>query len=174
MPSPDGISAGPAPLLDEPGLAAFLGDLRRRGLRLVFTNGCFDLIHAGHVAYLREARALGDRLLVGLNSDSSVRRLKGPDRPVLGERARAAVLGALRWVDAVVLFDEETPLELILQVRPDVLVKGGDYTDDGIVGAAEVRSWGGEVRIVPFLPGYSTSEIVSRLRNPKGNNTLSP
>lgn len=173
MPSPEGIPGEPAPLLDSSGLVRYLDEIRAGSLRLVFTNGCFDLIHPGHAEYLREARSLGDRLLVGLNSDASVRRLKGPGRPILDERARATVLGAIRWVDATVLFDEDTPLDLILRVRPDVLVKGGDYTLDRVVGAREVLAWGGEVRIVPFLPGHSTSEIVSRLRNLKGNNTLS-
>ncbi len=173
MPSPERDPLAPAPLLDPGGLERFIADLRGAGRRLVFTNGCFDLIHPGHVVYLREARAFGDRLLVGLNSDSSVRALKGPGRPILDAADRAAILGALRWVDAVVLFEEATPLELILRVRPDVLVKGGDYTPDRIVGAREVLSWGGAVRVVPFLPGHSSSSIVSRLRNPKGNNTLS-
>lgn len=163
----------PAPLLDARGLDCFLADCRAAGLRLVFTNGCFDLIHPGHVAYLSEARSLGDRLIVGLNTDASVRRLKGPDRPLVPEAGRASVLAALRCVDAVVLFDEDTPRDLILRVRPAILVKGGDYTPETVVGASDVSSWGGTLRILPFLPGYSTSGIVDRLRNLKGNNPFS-
>jgi rfaE bifunctional protein nucleotidyltransferase chain/domain len=163
----------PAPLLDGPGLDRFLTETRGAGLRLVFTNGCFDLIHPGHVAYLTQARFLGDRLIVGLNTDESVRRLKGPDRPLIGQEGRAAVLGALRCVDAVVLFEEDTPRDLILRIRPHVLVKGGDYRAEDVVGATDLPAWGGTVRILPYLPGHSTSEIISRLRNPKGNNPFS-
>ena len=162
-----------APLLDAAGLDRFLADARGADLKLVFTNGCFDLIHPGHVAYLAAARALGDRLIVGLNSDAGIRRLKGAGRPLIPQEGRAAVLGALRSVDAVVLFDEETPRDLILKVRPDVLVKGGDYRPDEVVGAGDLPAWGGTLRIVPFLPGHSTSTIIDRLRNLKGNNKFS-
>jgi rfaE bifunctional protein nucleotidyltransferase chain/domain len=169
-PNPPVLSA---PILDDAGLSAFLAEVRRKGERLVFTNGCFDLIHPGHVAYLAEARALGDCLLVGMNSDESVRRLKGPERPLVGERDRAAVLAALRSVDAVTIFEEDTPLDLIRRVRPAYLVKGGDYEPGQVVGADDLAAWGGELRIVPFREGYATSTIIARLRNPKGNNHLS-
>lgn len=154
-----------SPLLDSEGLSAFLAQVQELEERLVFTNGCFDLIHPGHVAYLKDARALGDRLLVGLNSDRSTRQLKGPGRPLVPQEGRAAVLAALRAVDGVVLFDEETPRDLILRVRPRFLVKGGDYQADDVVGAEEVRGWGGEVRIVPYRGGFSTSDLIHRIRN---------
>ena len=133
------------------------------GERVVFTNGCFDILHAGHVDYLEASRQCGDRLVVGLNSDASVRRLKGPTRPVHSEGDRARVLSALGAVDAVVIFDEETPLNLILALRPDVLTKGADYTEDKVVGAKEVRSWGGDVRLLDLLEGRSTSAALEKL-----------
>jgi D-beta-D-heptose 7-phosphate kinase/D-beta-D-heptose 1-phosphate adenosyltransferase len=132
--------------------------------RLVFTNGVFDLLHPGHVDVLLGARRAGDRLVVGLNSDASVRRLKGPERPVRTEAERAYVLAALEMVDCVVVFEQDTPLELIRHLRPDVLVKGGDYTESTIVGAADVRAWGGDVRVVPLTPGQSTTNIIRTLR----------
>ena len=135
-----------------------------RDLTVVFTNGCFDLLHPGHVEFLAEARALGDALVVGLNSDASVRRLKGAGRPWVVEADRAAVLAGLRSVDAVTLFDEDTPLELIRALLPDVLVKGGDYDLDGIVGRDAVEKAGGDVRVLPFVEGYSTTDILTRLR----------
>ena len=131
---------------------------------VVFTNGVFDLIHPGHVDVLIAARAAGDALLVGLNSDASVRRLKGAERPVRGQAERALVLAALESVDAVAVFDEDTPLELINATRPDVIVKGGDYTPDTVVGRREVESWGGRVVIVPLTPGQSTTAIIEKLR----------
>ena len=132
--------------------------------RVVFTNGVFDLIHPGHVDVLAAARAAGDALVVGVNGDSSVRRLKGPDRPVRSEAERALVLAALEMVDAVTVFDQDTPLELIVALRPDVIVKGGDYTPDTVVGRREVESWGGTVVIVPLTPGQSTTSIIEKLR----------
>ena len=132
--------------------------------RVVFTNGVFDLLHPGHVDVLLGARRRGDLLVVGVNSDASVRRLKGPERPVRREVDRCYVLAALAMVDAVVLFDQDTPLELIRALRPDVLVKGGDYTVDTIVGAADVTGWGGEVAVIPLTPGQSTTSIIERLR----------
>lgn len=149
---------------------AKLAVAQRNGERIVFTNGCFDILHAGHVHYLNQARALGDRLMVGLNSDASVSRLKGAGRPINCQADRAAVLKGLRAVDWVIPFgdlptEQDTPLELIRQVRPDVLVKGGDYTIDGVVGAAEVQSWGGEVRILDFVADCSTTQTISRVRN---------
>ncbi len=131
---------------------------------VVFTNGVFDLLHPGHVDLLTAARNLGDRLIVGLNTDDSVRRLKGPERPVRSEGERAYVVAALECVDAVTVFDEDTPLELVMSIRPDVLVKGGDYTPETIVGRAEVESWGGRVHVVPLTPGQSTTRIIEALR----------
>lgn len=138
---------------------------RRAGDRIVFTNGVFDLLHPGHVRYLGAARRLGDVLVVGVNSDRSVRALqKGPERPLVPARDRAEVLAALRMVDYVIVFAQETPYELIRAVRPDVLVKGGDWTVDRIVGADLVLARGGRVRSLPFAPGYSTTALVRRLR----------
>jgi D-beta-D-heptose 7-phosphate kinase/D-beta-D-heptose 1-phosphate adenosyltransferase len=131
---------------------------------VVFTNGVFDLLHPGHVDLLAAARAAGDALIVGINSDASVRRLKGETRPVRSERERAHVLAALRSVDAVTIFDEDTPLELILALRPDLLVKGGDYSLDMIVGRQEVEGWGGRVLVIPLTPGHSTTGTIERLR----------
>lgn len=132
--------------------------------RLVFTNGVFDLLHPGHIDVLLAARRAGDALVVGLNSDASVKRLKGPARPIRTLVERSYVLAALGMVDAVVAFDEDTPLELILHLHPDVLVKGGDYTVETIVGAREVRGWGGQVTVVPLTAGQSTTSIIERLR----------
>ena len=132
--------------------------------RVVFTNGVFDLLHPGHVDILLGARRLGDALVVGLNGDASVRRLKGPERPVRGEAERAYVLAAFEMVDAVVLFEEDTPLELIRAIRPNVLVKGGDYTEGTIVGAPDVRSWNGDVQVIALRPGESTTNIIRKLR----------
>ena len=134
------------------------------GGRLVFTNGVFDLLHPGHVDVLLGARRHGDALVVGLNSDASVKRLKGPERPVRSEAERAYVLGALEMVDAVVLFEEDTPLELVRHLEPDVIVKGGDYSPETVVGAREVRARGGEVVIIPLTPGQSTTSIIEKLR----------
>jgi D-beta-D-heptose 7-phosphate kinase/D-beta-D-heptose 1-phosphate adenosyltransferase len=131
---------------------------------VVFTNGVFDLIHPGHVDVLFGARRAGDHLVVGLNSDASVRRLKGPERPVRSEAERAYVLAAFEAVDCVVVFEEDTPLELIRLLRPDVLVKGGDYHEGSIVGAPDVRAWGGDVKVVPLTPGQSTTNIIRTLR----------
>lgn len=131
--------------------------------KVVFTNGVFDLLHPGHVDVLTAARARGDALIVGVNTDASVARLKGPGRPVRNEVERAYVLAALEAVDLVVLFEEDTPLDLVRSLRPDVIVKGGDYTVDSIVGASEVESWGGEVIVVPLTPGQSTTSIIEKL-----------
>jgi len=132
--------------------------------RVVFTNGVFDLLHPGHVDLLCAARAEGHALVVGVNSDASVRRLKGAGRPVRSEAERALVLGALEAVDVVTLFDQDTPLELVNALHPDVIVKGGDYTPDTVVGRREVESWGGRVVIVPLTPGQSTTSIIEKLR----------
>jgi D-beta-D-heptose 7-phosphate kinase/D-beta-D-heptose 1-phosphate adenosyltransferase len=131
---------------------------------VVFTNGVFDLLHPGHVDVLIGARARGDVLVVGLNSDASVKRLKGPDRPVRSEGERAYVLAALEAVDAVTLFEQDTPLQLVQLLQPDVIVKGGDYSPDTVVGANEVRARGGEVVIIPLTPGHSTTSTIDRLR----------
>jgi D-beta-D-heptose 7-phosphate kinase/D-beta-D-heptose 1-phosphate adenosyltransferase len=136
---------------------------RARG-RVVFTNGVFDLLHPGHIDVLTAARRQGDALIVGLNSDDSVRRLKGPERPVRTEVERAYVLAALSDIDAVVIFSQDTPLELVRHLRPDVLVKGGDYVPATVVGREEVESWGGRVVIVPLREGQSTTSIIQRLR----------
>jgi len=135
-----------------------------QGGRVVFTNGVFDLLHAGHVDVLVGARARGDALVVGVNSDASVRRLKGAERPVRGEGERVYVLAALECVDAVTLFEQDTPLELVQALQPDVIVKGGDYSPDTVVGANVVRARGGEVVIIPLTPGHSTTSTIERLR----------
>ncbi|HEU4877964.1 MAG TPA: D-glycero-beta-D-manno-heptose 1-phosphate adenylyltransferase [Gemmatimonadaceae bacterium] len=131
--------------------------------RVVFTNGVFDLLHPGHIDLLLAARSRGDALIVGVNTDASVRRLKGPSRPVRNEAERAFVLAALEMVDCVVMFDEDTPLDLVLALKPDVIVKGGDYTVDTIVGAREVQEWGGEAVVIPLTPGQSTTSIIEKL-----------
>ncbi len=145
-------------------LASRIDQLRAEEKRIVFTNGCFDILHRGHVEYLAAARQLGDVLIVGLNSDASIRRLKGPARPINPQEDRAAVLDGLRSVDIVTIFEEDTPAELIAIVLPDVLVKGGDYTEATIIGADVVRARGGHVVIVPLLEGRSTSALIARIR----------
>lgn len=149
-------------ILNTKDLQKQLGQWRQQGLKIVFTNGCFDLLHRGHVEYLSKAADLGDVLVVGLNTDASVRRLKGEGRPVNDEEARALVLASLGVVDAVVLFDEDTPYELIKAVRPEVLVKGADYKPEEIVGYDIVTSYGGLVTTVPLVEGYSTTRLLSR------------
>lgn len=142
--------------------AALRQELRMKPVRIVFTNGVFDILHAGHVTYLEAARALGDVLVVGLNSDASVRRLKGPSRPINTQDDRARVLSALRCVDHVIIFDDDTPLDVVTALLPDVLVKGGDYTRDTVVGADVVEDHGGRVEIIPLLEGRSTTSIIAR------------
>lgn len=149
---------------DWPTAARTVAGWRLAGLPIVFTNGCFDLLHPGHVHYLAEARGLGHRLIIGLNSDASVQRLKGAHRPIQAQADRALLLAALACVDLVVIFEEDTPLELIQHLRPDVLVKGGDYTIDQIVGAPEVESRGGIVQVLPFVEGYSTTRIEEKIK----------
>ncbi|TVQ30785.1 MAG: D-glycero-beta-D-manno-heptose 1-phosphate adenylyltransferase [Phycisphaeraceae bacterium] len=148
--------------------------LRREGKTIVFTNGCFDILHAGHVSLLRKAARMGDALVVGINSDASVRRLKGPDRPVHHEQDRIEILSELESVDMVIVFDDETPLKLIEAVKPDVLVKGADYTRDRVVGADLVESWGGRVELAPLLEGRSTSGVVSRMRSARSGSADGP
>jgi rfaE bifunctional protein nucleotidyltransferase chain/domain len=134
--------------------------------KIVFTNGVFDLLHTGHITYLTKAAELGKRLVIGLNTDASVKRLKGPDRPVNDENSRALLLAALFFVDAIVMFDEDTPLSLITELLPDILVKGADYTIDNIVGAKEVIANGGEVKTIDFVAGFSSTSIIQKI---KGN-----
>jgi len=142
-----------------------LSSIREKGLSVVFTNGCFDILHKGHVQYLCQASAYGDVLVVGLNSDSSVRKLKGAGRPLQDQESRSAVLASLFFVDYVILFHEDTPLELISKIIPDVLIKGGDYKPDEIAGREVVEKNGGKVITIPFLKGYSTTSIIERLRD---------
>ncbi len=131
--------------------------------KIVFTNGCFDILHKGHLHYLAEAKTLGDILIIGLNTDNSVKKLKGKHRPIQQENDRALLLASLSFVDAIIFFNEETPLQLIQQIMPQVLVKGGDYTLEKIVGAKEVISNGGEVKIIPFIEGYSSTSILNKI-----------
>ena len=152
-------------ILEASALGAFVREQRARGRRVVFTNGVFDIVHPGHLRYLRAARAHGDVLIVGLNSDASVRRNKGPDRPINPEEERAEVLAALDCVDAVSVFDEDTPAEIIALVQPDVLVKGADWPADQIVGRETVERRGGVVIREPVEQGYSTSAIVEQIRS---------
>ena len=136
---------------------------KREGKKVVFTNGCFDILHQGHVRYLSEAKKCGDYLIVGLNSDRSVREIKGENRPLMPERARAELLAALCFVDGVVIFDEENPLSLIKYLQPQVLVKGADWAEDEIIGAGLIKKAGGEVKRIPLVPGTSTSDIIRKL-----------
>jgi D-beta-D-heptose 7-phosphate kinase/D-beta-D-heptose 1-phosphate adenosyltransferase len=144
-------------------LAALIAEEKKKGKRIVFTNGCFDLLHAGHVKYRQKARSLGDLLVLGLNSDASVRRLKGEKRPLIGEEERSHLLAALDCIDYVVIFDEDTPLQLIETLKPLVLVKGGDYTPEGVVGRELVESYGGRVELVEFVDGKSSTNIIERV-----------
>ncbi len=137
---------------------------KNEGQRIVFTNGCFDLLHTGHITYLAKAAELGDKLIIGLNSDQSVQKLKGAGRPVNNEQTRSLVLAAMLFTDAIVVFDEDTPYSVITSLLPDVLVKGGDYTIDTIVGASEVQANGGEVKTISFVEGYSSTSIINRIR----------
>jgi D-beta-D-heptose 7-phosphate kinase/D-beta-D-heptose 1-phosphate adenosyltransferase len=156
---------GSAPVVPLADAAALIDRLRRARSVVVFTNGVFDLLHPGHVRYLQKARALGDALIVGLNSDASVRRNKGPERPINSERERAEVLAALECVDAVVIFEEDTPAEIVRAVQPDVLVKGADWPADQIVGRDTVEGRGGRVVRIPVEPGHSTTAIVEKIRS---------
>jgi len=140
-------------------------NLRKQNKKIVFTNGCFDIIHAGHVQYLQEAKALGDILIIGLNSDASVKRLKGAERPVNNQNDRAIVLSALKSVDYIVVFDEDTPYDLIKQIKPDILVKGGDWPENKIVGHDIVKANGGIVKSLSFRPGNSSTSIIEKMKN---------
>jgi D-beta-D-heptose 7-phosphate kinase/D-beta-D-heptose 1-phosphate adenosyltransferase len=150
-------------ILDRERMSRRVSEWRAAGEKIVFTNGCFDLLHVGHISLLEDCRKFGSKLVLGLNTDSSVSRLKGPTRPIVAERERARVMAALAAVDGVVLFEEETPIELIRALKPDVLVKGGDYTVETVVGHEEVQGWGGRVEIVPTVEGFSTTNIVKKL-----------
>jgi D-beta-D-heptose 7-phosphate kinase/D-beta-D-heptose 1-phosphate adenosyltransferase len=145
-------------------LKEIINELKTTGKKIVFTNGCFDIIHAGHVHYLTQAKALGDVLIIGLNSDESVQRLKGNKRPINDQQARATVLSAFACIDYIVIFEEDTPYNLINHIKPDVLVKGGDWQPDEIVGADIVRSYGGEIKSLDFIPARSTSDIINKIK----------
>lgn len=132
---------------------------------LVFTNGCFDLLHVGHIDYLSKAKDLGSKLVIGLNSSESVSRLKGPTRPINSTESRSLMLAAFEFVDLVIVFDEDTPMNLISNIKPNILVKGGDYTIETIVGSKEVIEYGGKVEVIPFLEGYSTTNIVTKIQS---------
>ena len=151
-------------IFDRGELVSLVTKWKDQGLEVVFTNGCFDLLHPGHIQYLIEARQLGSRLVVGMNSDSSVKRLKGDNRPIINEQGRLLALAALEAVDAVVLFDEDTPANLIESILPDVLVKGSDYEKSNIVGSDIVESHGGKVELINLVPGYSTTEIIKKIK----------
>jgi D-beta-D-heptose 7-phosphate kinase/D-beta-D-heptose 1-phosphate adenosyltransferase len=153
-------------VVDRAGLIARAAQWRDRGETIVFTNGCFDLLHIGHITLLENAHRMGDHLVLGINSDASARRLKGSTRPIVGEKERARILAALASTDAIVIFDEDTPLATIEALRPNVLVKGGDYIEATVVGADMVRSWGGRVAIVPTVAGFSTTNLVQKLSVP--------
>ena len=150
--------------LDTPALESLVDLMRTNKQSIVFTNGCFDLLHPGHIDYLQKAKTLGDVLIVALNSDDSVRQIKGESRPVNSLNDRMAMLAALECVDFVTSFQEDTPYNLIDAIKPDILVKGGDYTKDEIVGADIVEDYGGEVKILDFLPGYSSSDLIKRIQ----------
>jgi len=144
-----------------------LNQWQKEGCKIVFSNGCFDILHLGHVDYLARAADFGDKMIIGLNTDSSVSRIKGPTRPINDERSRAMVLAGLEFVSAIILFDEPTPYELIRLIQPDVLVKGADYKPEDIVGYDIVTAKGGDVKTIPFVDGYSTTKIEQRIREAK-------
>ena len=151
-------------ILDRNTLKITLEALRKKGKTIAFTNGCFDILHVGHVRYLREAKKAGDILVLALNSDSSVRTIKGEERPLVCEEERAEVLAALEFVDFITIFPESTPLELINHLKPDILIKGGDWAEDKVVGRDEVKKWGGRVVIIPEVEGKSTTNIVEKIK----------
>jgi rfaE bifunctional protein nucleotidyltransferase chain/domain len=151
-------------IIDNDALAKLIANYRLKNQRIVFTNGCFDLLHQGHVTYLAQAASLGNRLIVGLNSDSSVQKLKGAHRPIQDEKSRALIMASLHVVSAVIVFSEDTPLNLIQQIQPDFLVKGGDWEPSKIVGADMVQSYGGQVISIAFIDGYSTTSIEEKIK----------
>jgi len=150
-------------ILDRTSLKKKLDALRQEGKKIAFTNGCFDLLHVGHVRYLKEARKTADVLVLALNSDSSVHAIKGSKRPLVPEQERAEVLSALECIDFITIFSESTPLELIVLLQPDVLIKGGDWAEEQVVGRNEIRQWGGRVEIIPEVVGRSTTNIVDKV-----------
>jgi rfaE bifunctional protein nucleotidyltransferase chain/domain len=149
-----------------------LEELRKKGKKIAFTNGCFDILHVGHVRYLREAKKTADVLVLALNSDSSVRSIKGEKRPLVTESERAEVLAALEFIDFVTIFEELTPLELIKYLKPDVLIKGGDWPEEKVVGREEIIQWGGKVAIIPEVEGKSTTNVVEKIKNLYCSNKL--
>ena len=157
------LAAIKSKIIDFSEIRNLVSSWKSEGKSIVFTNGCFDVLHYGHASYLSEAKDLGDKMIIGLNSDASVRRLKGETRPVNGQLERATLLAALSFVDAVVIFEEDTPERLIKAIHPDVLVKGGDYTIETIVGADFVQSYGGIVKTIPLVENFSTTKILKRL-----------
>jgi rfaE bifunctional protein nucleotidyltransferase chain/domain len=152
-------------ILDKDTLAKLVANYRLKNQKIVFTNGCFDLLHQGHVTYLAQAASLGNRLILGLNSDSSVQKLKGIHRPIQDEKSRMLIMASLHVVSAVIIFNEDTPIDLISIVQPDFLVKGGDWEPAKIVGAELVKSYGGQVISIPFIDGYSTTAIESKIKS---------
>ena len=150
-------------ILSRPEMDDILIQIREKGLSIVFTNGCFDVLHKGHIHYLAEASDMADILIIGLNTDASVKRLKGPNRPVLDQESRAIALSALVFVDYIVLFGEDTPLELLKIIKPNILVKGGDYQVESIIGYDFVTSYGGKVITLPLVKGYSTTSIIKKI-----------
>ena len=150
-------------IFDQQGLVEQIARWRKNGERIVFTNGCFDILHAGHIRYLESAASCGDRLIIAVNDDLSVQRLKGETRPINILESRLYLLASLNCVDAVIPFSEDTPLDIIMLLHPDVLAKGGDYTPDTIVGAKEVIAWGGRVEVIPFVNGFSTTKLENKI-----------
>jgi rfaE bifunctional protein nucleotidyltransferase chain/domain len=150
---------------DLPKLKGLISTWKSEGKKVVFTNGVFDLLHIGHITYMAKAAELGNKLVIGLNSDSSVKRIKGEDRPVNDQNSRAALLAALFFVDAIVVFEEDTPINVITTLMPDILVKGADYSIENIVGAKEVVANGGQVKTINFVEGYSSTSIIQKIRN---------
>lgn len=151
-------------ILERNALSNELEELRKKGKKIAFTNGCFDILHVGHVRYLREAKKTADVLVLALNSDSSVRSIKGEKRPLMNENERAEMLAALEFVDFITIFEELTPLELINCLKPDILIKGGDWPEEKVVGREEVKKWGGRVAIIPEIEGKSTTNIVEKIK----------
>ena len=151
-------------IIDKAYLSKLIANYRLKNQSIVFTNGCFDLLHLGHITYLAQAASLGNRLIVGINSDNSVQKLKGMHRPIQDEKSRSLIMAGLHVVSAVIVFDEDTPIELIKLIKPDVLVKGGDWEPAKIIGADEVKTYGGEVKSIPFVDGYSTTAIETKIK----------
>ncbi len=157
-----------AKVTDKPTLKTMMAKWRSEGKKVVFTNGVFDLLHIGHITYMVKAAELGDKLIIGLNSDASVKRLKGNDRPVNGQDSRAMLLAALFFVDAIVIFEEDTPQQLIAELLPDILVKGADYSIENIAGAKEVLANGGEVKTIQLVEGHSSTSIIQKIKHKTG------